>query len=383
MINERYLGIMSGTSLDGVDAVIMDFAGPHPQMVACGFTPMPAELRQALAALCQRGEATLRELGELDHRLGLLYAQSAQDLLRASGLTPSGVRAIGCHGQTVWHSPEGDHPFTMQIGDANLIAALTGITTVADFRRKDMAYGGQGAPLVPAFHQVLFAVPGQLTVVLNMGGISNISILEAGEATRGYDTGPGNVLLDAWTERHLGEAFDRDAHWAQQGKVNDELLQHLLNEPFLRLPGPKSTGRELFSLAWLLDKLQAFPQVAAVDVQTTLVEFTAVTICNDLRRLPDTQSSKVLLVCGGGANNPLLMARFRALLPDWRLGTTTDSGLDIDYVEAAAFAWLAHQRMHSLPGNMPAVTGASEAIPLGVIYPADRPPLRQDNVREG
>lgn len=375
MIHERYLGIMSGTSLDGVDAVIMDFSGPRPQMVASGFTPMPDDLRQALAALCQRGEVTLRELGELDHRLGLLYARSAQDLLNSSGFCPSDVRAIGCHGQTVWHSPTGDYPFTLQIGDANLIAALTGITTVADFRRKDMAYGGQGAPLVPAFHQVLFAVPGQLTVVLNMGGISNISILEVGVPTRGYDTGPGNVLLDAWTERHLGEPFDRDAHWAQQGRVDSALLQHLLDEPFLCQPAPKSTGRELFCLAWLLGKLKSFSHVTAVDVQATLVEFTAVTICNELRRLPETQRSKMLLVCGGGANNPLLMARFRALLPDWRLGTTSDLGLDIDYVEAAAFAWLAHQRMHSLPGNMPEVTGASAAVPLGVIYPADGPPL--------
>jgi len=368
---ELYLGIMSGTSLDGVDTVIMDFSQTSPQMIACGFTVMPDDLRKSLANLCLRGEATLLELGELDNRLGHLYAKSVQDLLLSSGISTTDIRAIGCHGQTVWHSPQGRHPFTMQIGDANIIAALTGITTVADFRRKDMAYGGQGAPLVPAFHQALFADPQQLTVVLNMGGISNISILQAGEPTRGYDTGPGNVLLDAWIERHQGHAYDKDAQWAQQGQVNTPLLQHLLAEPFLAQPAPKSTGRELFSLAWLLAQLKSFPDVAPVDVQATLVEFTATTIRDELLKLPETQQSKVLLACGGGAKNPLLMARLQDMLSDWTLGTTTASGLDIDYVEAAAFAWLAHQRIHNLPGNVPAVTGATKAVSLGVIYPAD------------
>lgn len=371
MGTELYLGIMSGTSLDGVDTVIMDFSETSPRMIACGFTPMPEELRKSLASLCLRGEATLLELGELDNRLGRLYAQSAQDLLLSSGINAADIRAIGCHGQTVWHSPQGSYPFTMQIGDANVIAALTGITTVADFRRKDMAYGGQGAPLVPAFHQALFADPQQLTVVLNMGGISNISILQTGEPTRGYDTGPGNVLLDAWIERHLGDSYDKDARWAQQGHVDKTLLQHLLSEPFLAQAAPKSTGRELFSLAWLLAKLESFSDLAAVDVQATLVEFTAVTIRDELLKLPATQQSKVLLACGGGAKNPLLMTRLKDMLPDWTLGTTTASGLDIDYVEAAAFAWLAHQRIHNLPGNVPEVTGATQAVSLGVIYPAD------------
>lgn len=371
MGKELYLGIMSGTSLDGVDTVIMDFSHTDPQMVACGFTAMPDDLRKALAALCLRGDATLLELGELDNRLGYLYVQSVKDLLLSSGVNATDIRAIGCHGQTVWHSPQGSHPFTMQIGDANIIAAQTGITTVADFRRKDMAYGGQGAPLVPAFHQVLFAEPEQLTVVLNMGGISNISILQTGEPTRGYDTGPGNVLLDAWVERHLGLSYDKDAHWAKQGKVNTPLLQHLLDEPFLAQPAPKSTGRELFSLAWLLSQLASFPEVSAPDVQATLVEFTATTIRDELLKLPETGQSKVLLACGGGAKNPLLMARLAEMLPDWTVGTTTASGLDIDYVEAAAFAWLAHQRIHNLPSNVPAVTGATKAVPLGVIYPAD------------
>lgn len=370
MGKELYLGMMSGTSLDGVDTVIMDFSHTRPQMVACGFTAMPDALRASLAALCLRGEVTLRELGELDHRLGHLYAQSAQDLLLSSGINAADIRAIGCHGQTVWHSPQGEYPFTLQIGDANVIAARTGITTVADFRRKDMAYGGQGAPLVPAFHHVLFADPQQLTVVLNIGGISNISILQQGAPTRGYDTGPGNVLLDAWIERHLGLSFDQNAEWAQQGHIHTPLLQHLLDDAFFSQPAPKSTGRELFNLTWLFAKLEAFPDVAAPDVQATLVAFTAASIRDELLKLPLSQQNKVLLVCGGGAKNPLLMARLSDMLPDWAVGTTTASGLDIDYVEAAAFAWLAYQRLHNLPSNVPAVTGATKAIPLGVIYPA-------------
>lgn len=371
MNTELYLGIMSGTSLDGVDTVIIDFAQPHPQMIACGFTPMPETLRKSLAALCLRGEAMLRELGELDNQLGHLYAQSVKDLLLSSGVKAVDIRAIGCHGQTIWHSPQGDPPFTMQIGDANVIAAQTGIITVADFRRKDMAYGGQGAPLVPAFHQALFSDPQQLTVVVNIGGISNISILQNGEPTRGYDTGPGNLLMDAWTERHLGLPYDDGAQWALQGKVDTALLLHLLDERFFAQPAPKSTGRELFSLVWLLTKLGSFPNVAAIDVQATLVDFTAVTIRDELLKLPKIRQSKCLLVCGGGAKNPLLMARLSNILPDWAVGTTTESGLNIDYVEAAAFAWLAHQRMHNLPGNVPQVTGATKAVPLGVIYPAD------------
>lgn len=368
---ELYLGLMSGTSLDGIDAVIMDFSDMPPHIVAVGFTPMPGELRKSLSALCLCGHTSLRDLGELDHRLGRLYAQSVNELLQQADIQPAAIRAIGCHGQTVWHSPDGDYPFTMQIGDAHLIAALTGITTVADFRRKDMAFGGQGAPLVPAFHQALFARPGQLTVVLNIGGVSNISLLTPGQSTLGYDTGPGNLLLDAWTEAHLGEPFDRDALWAMQGKVNLPLLDHLLNEPFFTQNAPKSTGRELFSLEWLKQKLQSFHQISPEDVQATLVELTAESISRELQSISISGLPRVLMICGGGARNPLLMSRLESRLPEWTLGTTNESGFDIDYVEAAAFAWLAHQRMNNLPGNVPAVTGASKAVSLGAVYPAE------------
>ena len=371
MERELYLGIMSGTSLDGVDTVIMDFAPGGPQMIASGFTAMPDDLRQDLSTLCLRGETTLLALGELDNRLGRLYAQSVKDILQTSAIDASQIKAIGCHGQTVWHSPQGRYPFTMQIGDANVIAALTGITTVADFRRKDMAYGGQGAPLVPAFHHALFSHANQLTVVLNIGGISNISILQPNEPARGYDTGPGNVLLDGWIERHCAQPFDKDAAWARQGTVSPALLAHLLDEPFFGLPAPKSTGRELFSLGWLLKKLARFPGVSPEDVQATLVELTARSISAELLKIPAHGQQSQLLVCGGGARNPLLMARLASLLEGWQVSTTSEAGLDIDFVEAAAFAWLARQRMHNLPGNVPQVTGASQAVSLGVIYPAN------------
>lgn len=371
MGNELYLGLMSGTSLDGVDAVIMDFSQTQPRLVASGFTPMPGALRQALGKLCIDGQATLQELGELDHRLGHLYAETANELLQSADISADKIRAIGCHGQTVWHSPAGKYPFTMQIGDANIISALTGITTVADFRRKDMAFGGQGAPLVPAFHQALFMRPAQMTVVLNIGGVSNISLLRPDQPVHGYDTGPGNLLLDAWTEQHCGAPFDRDAAWAMTGKVSKALLTHLLDEPFFTQPAPKSTGRERFSLDWLKRKLQDFDKVSPQDVQATLVELTVESISRELRDITPSGLPEVLLVCGGGAKNPLLMSRLKAMLPGWIVGTTTDAGLDIDYVEAAAFAWLAHQRMNSLPGNLPSVTGASKAISLGAVYPAE------------
>ncbi|HBT4579587.1 TPA: anhydro-N-acetylmuramic acid kinase, partial [Klebsiella pneumoniae] len=279
------MGLMSGTSLDGVDAVIMDFSGPKPHLVASGFTSMPEDLRKAIGDVCQQGYITLSKLGELDHRLGKLYAQSVNTLLRT------------------------ENPFTMQIGDANLIAALTGITTVADFRRKDMAF----APLVPAFHQALFSRDDRLTVVLNIGGVSNISILRPGKPPLGYDTGPGNLLLDVWTEKHLGKPFDRDAAWAMQGTVSESLLHNFLSEDYFSRSAPKSTGRELFSLAWLEQKLRDFDTVSPEDVQATLVELTAVTISDELSKFTDGELPGVLMACGGGARNPLLISRLRSL----------------------------------------------------------------------
>lgn len=365
-----YIGVMSGTSLDGVDLALMDFSTPQPQLVHAEFYPMPTLLRQKITTLCNTGETTLQALGELDHCLGLLYADCIKQFLQKYQLTATQITAIGCHGQTIWHSPTGQYPFTMQIGDANLIAAKTGIMTVADFRRKDMAFGGQGAPLVPAFHQALFSKANQATVVLNIGGISNISCLLPNEEVIGYDTGPGNTLLDAWIEKHQSKAYDKDAEWAKSGIVNQTLLQDLLDEPFFTFSPPKSTGRELFNLAWLNKKLAKHTALRPQDVQATLVELTAQSIVAQLQQI-QTLLPRYLLVCGGGMKNPLLMARLVALLPDWRVETTNDYGLNGDDVEAAAFAWLAYQRLNDKPANLPSVTGAKSAVSLGAIYPRE------------
>lgn len=368
---------MSGTSLDGVDVALVDFANAPPQLVAADFTPMPQDLREKISALVQSGETTLQQFGELDHQLGLLYADCVNRFLQAKQLTADKLEAIGCHGQTVWHSPQGRFPFTMQIGDMNLLAAKTGITTVADFRRKDMAFGGQGAPLVPAFHQAMFFDPHYASVVLNIGGISNVSLLIPHKAVIGFDTGTGNTLLDQWIEKHLNKPYDKNGEWALGGKVNEALLNLLLDEPFFRQTPPKSTGRELFNLPWLESKIQyslanstalSAQKPSVQDVQATLVELTVRPIADCLHKI-DNSLPKRLLVCGGGAKNKAIMQSLANHLPKWAIYTTNEFGMDADYVEAAAFAWLAYRRMQNQTGNLPEVTGAQSAVSLGAIFP--------------
>lgn len=369
MVSQNCLGVMSGTSLDGVDLALVNFS-QTPKLIAADFTPMPDTLRVALSQLVKKEETSLQTLGELDHQLALLYADSIQWFLAKHQLNADDIVAVGCHGQTVWHSPKGQYPFTMQIGDMNLLAARTGITTVGDFRRRDMAFGGQGAPLVPAFHQAVFSSPERLTVVLNIGGISNISVLNPNQQTIGYDVGAGNTLLDIWIEKHLGKRYDANGEWAKTGKIHPTLLSLLLDEPFFQLPPPKSTGRELFNLEWLEHKLTQIEPLPAEDVQATLVEFTVQSIVQALRQIENPNAyHSVLLVCGGGAKNPLIMERLQTHLIDWQVSTTTEYGLDVDYVEAAAFAWLAYQRIHNLPANLPSVTGATQEVSLGAIFP--------------
>lgn len=367
-----YLGVMSGTSLDGVDLALMDFSKntPHfsPQLVATDFVEMPQDLRCALSDILKSGQVSLQQLGELDHRLGLLYADCINRFLSKHQVGHQEIQAIGCHGQTIWHAPQGAYPFTMQIGDGNLIAARTGITTIMDFRRRDMALGGQGAPLVPAFHQALFFDPARITVVLNIGGISNISVLIPGKPVIGYDTGTGNALMDIWIEKHLGKKFDENGQWAATGQVQEALLQDLLNEPYFQQLPPKSTGRELFNFAWLEKKCQLHTALSAQDVQATLLEFTARCTAQDLQSFSPSTLPCLLLLCGGGAKNGRLKQRFAELLPTWQVSTTTEYGLDVDYVEAAAFAWLAYCRMNHLPANVPSVTGAKSAVSLGAVY---------------
>ncbi|MGF1689539.1 anhydro-N-acetylmuramic acid kinase [Photobacterium japonica] len=387
MAKEWYIGVMSGTSLDGVDTALVaidspasgDLADVQPQvtLLASDCYPMPSALKSALLDVCIGQATNLKHIGELDHQLGVLFADAVNHLLAQTQTDPAHVKAIGCHGQTVFHQPDGDLPFTMQLGDGNLIAARTGILTVADFRRKDMALGGQGAPLVPAFHRTVFAQHASTTVVLNIGGIANISVLRPELPVLGYDTGPGNMLMDAWVYQHRGEKFDRDAAFALEGTVNTPLLRVLLDDAYLSLPYPKSTGRERYNLLWLEQQLQQAGllaegalTVSAADVQATLLAFTAATIADQVEmfRLGD---HPVLSVCGGGACNPALMAQLAERLPRWHVTTTREAGIDPDYMEAMAFAWLARQRVHGLPSNVPEVTGASRAASLGVIYSAD------------
>lgn len=369
MRSGRYIGVMSGTSLDGVDVVLAVIDENMVAQQASYCHPIPGPLKQDILAICQGQSVTLSTLGRLDHRLGLLFAQAVQVLMQREGLRPVDVVAIGCHGQTVWHEPAGDAPHTMQIGDNNLIVARTGVTVVGDFRRRDMALGGQGAPLVPAFHQALLAHPVERRMVLNIGGIANLSLLFPGRPVRGFDTGPGNMLLDAWIWRRCGLPFDRDAEWASQGRVILPLLQQMLNDPYFAQTPPKSTGREYFNYGWLERQLVAFPGLAPEDVQATLVELSAVTISEQVLLGGGCER---LLVCGGGSRNPLLMNRLAGLLPGIEVSTTDEAGISGDDMEALAFAWLAARTMSGLPGNLPSVTGASRPTLLGAIYPADR-----------
>ncbi|QXO17903.1 anhydro-N-acetylmuramic acid kinase [Vibrio ostreae] len=364
---ELYIGIMSGTSLDGVDTALVALSGDHIELMAHGFLPMPEQLKQRLLAVCLGQPTNLAEIGTLDHLLGHLYADAVEQLLTTSGTKPEQIRAIGNHGQTVFHQPTGATPFTIQLGDANVIAARTGITTVADFRRKDMALGGQGAPLVPAFHRTVFAVTDSSVVVLNIGGIANISVLSPDASVIGYDSGPGNVLMDGWCQRHTGQSYDMNGDWARRGKVITSLLLQLKQASYFSQPAPKSTGRELFNLDWL-DQQLAGHHPAPADVQRTLCELSAETIADQVRQYAQGPAPE-LLVCGGGAQNGLLMERLQILLPGWQVAPTTRKGVNGDYMEAMAFAWLAQRRIHGLASNLPSVTGARQLASLGVIYP--------------
>ncbi|MDQ8574661.1 anhydro-N-acetylmuramic acid kinase [Klebsiella aerogenes] len=369
MKSGRFIGVMSGTSLDGVDVVLAAINENIVAQQASLSYPIPVNLKEDILAICQGQQLTLSQLGRLDTRLGRLFSDAVLALMRQQNLQPEDIVAIGCHGQTVWHEPTGDAPHTMQIGDNNQIAAHTGVTVVGDFRRRDMALGGQGAPLVPAFHQALLAHPVERRMVLNIGGIANLSLLVPGQPVRGYDTGPGNMLMDAWIWRQCGKPYDKDAQWASEGKVLLPLLQDMLSDPWFALPAPKSTGREYFNYGWLEKHLARYANLRGQDVQATLTELTAVTISEQVLL---SGGCERLLVCGGGARSPLLMARLVALLPGTEVTTTDDAGISGDDMEALAFAWLAWRTLAGLPGNLPSVTGASEATILGAIYPANR-----------
>ena len=365
-----YIGLMSGTSLDALDAALVDFSGQKPKLIATLSTEWPQSLKAQLLALCSPGNNEIQRMGKTDHELGKLCAQACQQLLRKSGIPANQVAAIGSHGQTIRHMPEGETPFTVQIGDPNLIAQLTGITTVADFRRRDMAAGGQGAPLAPGFHAAVFRTNNKNRAILNIGGMANLTLLFADpcQPVTGFDTGPGNILLDGWCQQHLNKAYDQNGQWARSGAVNATLLEQLLATPYFVNPPPKSTGRELFSPQWLIRQLHTcHASISTEDVAATLTELTAQSICNDLQgHFPGCDE---LLVCGGGAHNRFLMERIDALTPKTvSVGTTNSLGIAPDWVEAAAFACFAKQTLEHKPSNLRSVTGAKSDCILGGVY---------------
>ena len=394
-----YIGMMSGTSLDGMDAVLCQFGGEENtqqpmRLLATRSQDFPPRLREVLLALCQPNgvQELVPTVGEPNSELDWFgwaskeYAEFASDvvnnLLQQSNTDVESVLAIGCHGQTVRHRPQ--MGFSLQLLDANIIAERTGISVVSDFRRRDMAVGGQGAPLVPAFHQALFATPDSTRVLLNLGGIANITVLPANDSSVndavvnnspviGYDTGPANLLLDAWTALHTDKDYDAGGAWAQSGQVVEPLLNQLIEHPFFARTYPKSTGREDFNLAWLQSELQKFDQASAhiryssADVQATLTELTAMSASMQINMFINAQENSSVYVCGGGALNDYLMTRLQAHLPHCSVETTASLGLNPAWVEAVAFAWLARQTLMGETGNLPAVTGASKGVVLGQV----------------
>ncbi|WP_026001953.1 anhydro-N-acetylmuramic acid kinase [Vreelandella stevensii] len=369
-----YVGLMSGTSLDGIDAALVEIT-PHtpPTLIGTTAVAMPDALHGQLLHLCHSSSVTFAELAAAEDAFCRLQARAVNTLLAEHGVAHHQIAAIGSHGQTIEHAPEGHQGgprYTWQLDNPSLLAELTGCAVVADFRRRDLAAGGQAAPLAPAFHQALFGARAGEQLVLNLGGFANLTWLSSqpGQAVVGFDTGPANVLLDAWFGQHHVGRFDQQGAWAASGRVDTALLERLLQEPFFQQPPPRSTGRELFHLDWLQRHLTGHE--APCDIQATLAELTVASIAQGIAQLPLGDQKATLLVCGGGAHNGHLMERLAARLPHMTLVSPATLGWPEDWIEAGAFAWLAHQRLHGLPGNLPSVTGASGPRVLGGIYAA-------------
>jgi anhydro-N-acetylmuramic acid kinase len=360
-----YVGLMSGTSMDGIDAALVDITDEHCRVRAARTSDWPAGLKERVTELLENaGAAALDDIASLDVELGREFADAALALLRSAGVPASEVRAIGSHGQTLRHQPSGAAPFTWQIGDPNTIAELTGLTVVGDLRRRDVAAGGQGAPLVPAFHEQVFRAPGEDRAIINIGGIANLTALRQGSPVIGFDTGPGNRLMDSWIERHRHLPFDRDGAWALTGRCDTALLAALLQEPYLALAAPKSTGRELFNLRWL-DAALGSRSLRPEDVQATLLQYTAATIVTAVQQYAPAAA---LYLCGGGAHNSALQDAIARRVAPLKVLSTAALGLDPDHVEAAAFAWFAHRTLAERTSTLPSVTGARGARILGAIY---------------
>ena len=358
MPKEKYIGIMSGTSLDGVDVVLCEIDSTSCTLLESLEFPFPSELKAELLSTIA-GQCTVEEVGRADHSLGLLFTEAVASLLVSHDIDASTVRAIGLHGQTLWHAPHGSHPFTMQLGDPNILAAKTGIPVVADFRRKDVALGGQGAPFAPAFHEFIFSNINTSIAVVNIGGMANITVL--GDTLIGYDTGCGNVLLDMWIDKHQHVAYDKDGAWARSGKVNYALLDVMMEDAYFALDYPKSTGREKFNEGWVENNLKGtYKGIPLQNVQRTLLELTALSISNEVLKF----NTDVALLCGGGAKNSFLVERIKALIPNVEVAIAQNA----DEIEAMTFAWLAYKRIHEEVVNLKDVTGASSNSVLGCVY---------------
>lgn len=361
-----YIGLISGTSIDAVDCALISIEADQLNLEATLSHPYPPALRDDIFRLCSNNEVPLKLLGETHIAIGLCFASAAERLLDDQGVSRSRVKAIGSHGQTVFHKPESPLPFTLQLGDPATIACRTGIATVADFRSMDMAAGGQGAPLAPLLHHYLFSDPAESRVIVNLGGIANITIIAPDLPLCGYDTGPANVLMDYWIHKQRGKQIDKDGRWAMSGTADEKLLESFLCDAYFPRPEPKSTGREYFNGEWLEQKLSEYDgSPTAEDVQATLLELTAVTVATEIENqlLPDR-----VFICGGGAHNGALVQRIAELLPQSQVTTTDAIGLPPDWVEAVTFAWLAHRRVTEQPVDSRAVTGATRPLLLGAMY---------------
>jgi anhydro-N-acetylmuramic acid kinase len=356
MNKQRYIGIMSGTSLDGVDVVLCEIDATLCNLISSLEYPMPLELKTDILMMIE-GKSTLEEVGKLDHRLGLLFTQAVGALLIRENIDAASITAIGSHGQTLWHEPRGEYPFSMQLGDPNILTAKTGIPVVADFRRKDIALGGQGAPFAPAFHEFIFSNINNAVSVVNIGGMANITVVD--KTLVGYDTGCGNVLLDLWIAEHQGVSYDKDGEWARSGTVDYGLLDAMMSDDYFEQPYPKSTGREKFNKVWLQGHLSGKTHNPE-DVQRTLLELTALSISNEVLRF----NRDIVLLCGGGAKNSFLVERIKALMPNVEVAIAGNA----DYIEAMIFAWLAYKRVHREEVNLKDVTGASKNAVLGALY---------------
>lgn len=369
-MSNLYIGLMSGTSADGIDAVLVDFQDPKPILLDHSYLPYDVMMRKNILLIMEPGENEIIRMGSLDRELGIAFAEAVNALLTKNNIPANDIRAIGSHGQTIRHYPYAKIPFTLQIGDPNIIATKTGITTIADFRRKDMALNGQGAPLVPRFHQAMFHTPEKTRVIVNIGGIANITILpsDTQHPIIGFDTGPGNALLDAWSMLHLNQPHDDRGKWGATGTINNTLLNTMLQDPYFKLPAPKSSGRDYFQLTWLqkyLDKLT--DHMSAADVQATLAELTAKSVIEAIHA-QDIHEGELIL-CGGGIHNHDLLSRFNDNGGSRFTIVSSDAlGIHPNLVEAMAFAWLAKQTINRQPGNLPSVTGASRDTVLGGVY---------------